>query len=86
VSVFPRKWLRADGCKSVGPQRSRSPFGREPGQPAGAERALALGGGASMLWVRHLFVLGASPSTEVLIGDDPSHHRRVGRGDWLATA
>jgi hypothetical protein len=39
-----------------------------------------------MLWVRHLFVLGASPSTEVLIGDDPSHHRRVGRGDWLATA
>jgi hypothetical protein len=29
---------------------------------------------------RHLFVLGASPSTEVLIGDGPSHHRRVGRG------
>jgi hypothetical protein len=39
-----------------------------------------------MPWVRHLFVLGASPTTEVLIGDAPSQRRRVGRGDWLAMA
>jgi len=25
-----------------------------------------------MAWMRYLFVLGASPSTEVLIADDPS--------------
>jgi hypothetical protein len=39
-----------------------------------------------MAWMRYVFVLGASRSTEVLIGDDPSHQSRVGRGDSLAKA
>jgi hypothetical protein len=36
--------------------------------------------------VRHPFVIGASPSTEVLIRDDPPHQRRQGRGGWPALA
>jgi hypothetical protein len=53
---------------------------------APAPSALLLSAEERACLVRHLFVLGASPNTEVLIGDDPSHHRRVGHGDWLAMA